>query len=618
MVRHVSTRATILLGVLLAACHTPAAAEPPGEMAAAASLAALPYKGWPVASFRVEGVPADLARPLAKGLALTGTPRWGGLLGRKRPALTPALLEEDLARTRLFLARNGHPAARVEVLPRPDSRRRVDLLWRVDPGPAVRVARVEWVEAPGGRGLQDGLTDLLPAPGRVFRDDDLQAAAVRLEERLRGEGRARARCLPTLLSMDSVSVALRFQLDAGPVCRVDSIRVTGVAPDLSRLAARTLTPLHGHIATPQALRGARDRLRLLGVFRDIQLRLEGPADLEAELAGVGLRAELAPRAPRTLEGGLGWWTDEGGRVAGRWSHANLFGGGRGLQGEGGASRVRQNGRLDAWWPAMGFATLRGEVSLLGDRQREASFHLLSRELRLGIRQQPTLRLGWSGGVGLSEVKVDDRSPDSTAFLSTPGRQTIFRAALAGDNTDNPLDPRRGGKSGLQVEWTVPGFFNQGDFLRLEGEQTLHRELGPWVLAARLRAGLAWPLASSPDLLPNRRFFAGGTDHRGFGRNRLGPRDSEGAPVGGEALALGSVELRLPLVWRLGASFFLDAGNVWRRPGEIRPGDVELAAGPALLVATPVGPLRADLGLRLGAADDGLGRWALHASIGHPF
>jgi len=618
MVRHRSIFTVIPLALLLALCRAPAAAEPHADADAAASLAALPYKGWPVASFRVEGVPADLARPLAKGLALAGTPRWGGLLGRKRPALTPALLEEDLARTRLFLARNGHPAARVEALPLPASRRRVDLLWRVDPGPAVRVSHVDWLVPAGKDGLRDGLADLLPAPGRVFRDDDLQAAAVRVEERLRGEGRARARCHPSLLSLDSASVALRFQLEPGPVCRVDSIRVTGVAPDLARLAARTLRPLHGQIATPDALRGGRDRLRLLGVFRDIRLSLDGPADLESDLAGVGLRAELAPRAPRTLEGGLGWWTDEGGRLTGRWSHASLFGGGRGLQVEGGASRVRQNGRLDAWWPALGLATLRGEASLVADRQREASYHLLNRELRLGFRQQPTLRLGWSGGMGLAEVKVDERSPDSTAFRSKPGRQTVFRAALVADHTDNPLDPHRGGKSGLQVEWTIPGFFNQGDFLRVEGEQTLHREVGPCVLAARLRAGLAWPLASSPDLLPNRRFFAGGTDHRGFGRNRLGPRDTESAPVGGEALALGSLELRLPLFWRLGASLFLDAGNVWRRPGEIRPGEVELAAGPALLVATPVGPLRADLGIRLGAADDGLGRWAVHASIGHPF
>ncbi len=618
MVRANSLPFTIPLALLLALLVLLAPRDGHGGGEAEWARAALAYKGWSTAGFRVEGLPSSLARPLVQGLALAGTPRLGGLLGRARPALTPSLLEEDLARVRLYLARHGHPSARVEVLFTPKARRRVDLLLRVDAGPAVRVAGAQVLGTLPAGVRREGLASLLPTAGDVFQDGQLQTSARRLEEALRAEGHARVRCRPGLLARDSASVDLTFLLVPGPVCMVDSIRVAGVAPDLARLARRTLSPLRGQPVTPVLLREARDRLRLLGVYGDIQLTLDGPADTLAAVAGVGVRADLAPRPLRTLEGGIGWWTAEGGRLAGRWNHASLFGGGRGLQVEAGASRVKQNGRVDTWWPALVFPTLRGEAAVLADRLREESYHLLSRELRLGLRQQPTLHVGWSGGVGLAEIKVDDRSPDTTAFRSTPGRQTVFRAGVLRTTMDNPLDPRRGGQGSVQAEWTIPGFFNQADFLRVEGEQTAHVELGPCVLAAHLRLGLAWPLASTPDLLPNRRFFAGGMDHRGFGRNRLGPRDTDSSPLGGEALALGSVELRLPLIWRLGASLFLDAGQVWRRPGDAEIGDLELAAGPALLLATPVGPLRADLGLRLGASDDGLGRWAFHASIGHPF
>ncbi len=340
--------------------------------------------------------------------------------------------------------------------------------------------RLEGLDDPALANRRAALLGLLPQPGQRFQDEPYRTGSQAVEESLRSVGRARATCTSEVRRADSLHVGLVYQVQPGPACRVDSLVVTGVKPDLIRLARRSLSPLRGRPCTTRLLALAQERLSLLGVYRQIRFQL--------------------------LEAGVGWWTTEGGRVSARLSHANLFAGGRGLQVGGSFSRVRQTGRVETWWPALILPTLRGELQLLQDRQQEENYHMLIRELRVGGRVQPSLLLTYSGGLAVSVVNLDEFSPDSTAYLARPGRQTVFNVQALRNSTDDPLDPHSG-------------------------------------------------------TLPNRRFFAGGMDHRGFGRHLLGPLDEAGAPIG---------------------------------------------------------PVRTDLGLRVGATDDEQDAWALHVSIGHSF
>ena len=119
--------------------------------------------------------------------------------------------------------------------------------------------------------------------------------------------------------------------------------------------------------------------------------------------------------------------------------------------------------------------------------------------------------------------------------------------------------------------------------------------------------------------PEHRFYAGGpNDVRGFDRNELGPvvyvvskaevddaaADSgrqinpdsvQVSATGGNTLAVGNVELRVPspvFGSRLRLAAFVDAGGAWQRP----EGDpvIRVTPGVGLRVATPLGPLRFDV------------------------
>jgi len=165
------------------------------------------------------------------------------------------------------------------------------------------------------------------------------------------------------------------------------------------------------------------------------------------------------------------------------------------------------------------------------------------------------------------------------------------------------------------------------YMRVYGDGTIYRELREGVvLSARLAAGSFVRSAVSDGgyIPPNRRFYGGGpTSVRGFPRNELGPQvyirrirlSAEGpdtarvitadstissSATGGTRSVLGTAEITavspiLSNVLRL--AVFVDAGQVWDPAAQVEvenPG-VRVTPGVGIRYATPVGPLRLDVG-----------------------
>jgi outer membrane protein assembly factor BamA len=148
--------------------------------------------------------------------------------------------------------------------------------------------------------------------------------------------------------------------------------------------------------------------------------------------------------------------------------------------------------------------------------------------------------------------------------------------------------------------------------------------------------LTFPLPTTPPLpivipLPERLFAGGGTSLRGFALNQAGPRDSvTGFPVGGQALLVLNQEFRFPMRLpyfgtSLGGALFYDGGNVYSRLTRIsfrtstptptfnttnpaaafcvtncsnELNDFSHTVGFGFRYATPVGPIRIDLGYQI--------------------
>ncbi len=241
-------------------------------------------------------------------------------------------------------------------------------------------------------------------------------------------------------------------------------------------------------------------------------------------------------------------------------------------------------------------------------------------------------------------------PRDIDALQASNRLFPVGVSWARDRTNHAVSPTAGYSLMFDLEHASRRTGSDFSYDRLITEGTWFHEIWHEVIfATRLRAALMEPRSFEGNgegiqgvriAHPQKRFFSGGANSvRGFAQNQLGPRvltvgtdqllqrpaaDGEplcrpeeivdrscdasaipdagflSRPTGGNAVVEGSVELRFPITASLvhGAAF-LDFGQVWRDSGDFAFGDLEAAPGAGLRVMTPIGPLRMDLGYRVG-------------------
>jgi len=244
--------------------------------------------------------------------------------------------------------------------------------------------------------------------------------------------------------------------------------------------------------------------------------------------------------------------------------------------------------------------------------------------------------------------------DEVPLFNQPTLISQFSATWFRDTRDNPAAATRGSFNTADVSLAGTAIGSSASFVRFYFQNSTYTPIGRgWNYARSIRIGILQPYGNTVSLsfpaptqapfpivipLPERLFAGGGTSLRGFALNQAGPRDSvTGFPVGGQALIVTNQEIhfpmKLPYVGRnLGGVFFYDGGNTYsqlshvtfrwspplpvfkaaypgKNPGPFNPAQCEYnctnelnyfshTVGFGLRYATPIGPIRVDLGYQL--------------------
>ncbi|MDT9598205.1 autotransporter assembly complex protein TamA [Sphingosinicella sp. GR2756] len=328
------------------------------------------------------------------------------------------------------------------------------------------------------------------------------------------------------------------------------------------------------------------------------------------------------RAPiRTVAGQAGYGTGEGIRVEASWQHRNL------LPPEG---AVTFRGVLGTREQLVGAILRRGNfgrrdqvlnTQVAASHIDRAAYEAHTFLMAGGIERQTNLiwQKKWTWSVGAELITSDERDVDVDS--GTTRRRTFFIGALPAmlsyDGSNDLLDPTQGFR--LAGRFSPEASLQSGAFgyARAQIDASYYQPLSDkLVIAGRARLGTIVG-AGRDRIAPSRRFYAGGGGSvRGYGFQRLGPRDPVfDDPIGGRSLAEFSIEARVRM-GNFGIVPFIDAGNIYTSPLPALDA-LRFGAGIGIRYHTNFGPVRVDVGTPLNRRR-GDARVAVYVSLGQAF
>jgi translocation and assembly module TamA len=450
----------------------------------------------------------------------------------------------------------------------------------------------------------------------------LQAGAD-LQTDLQNDGRALAKVAPpvaTLMVADH-TLDVSYAVDAGPRVDIGAIAIAGERLLHESYLRRRLMLHQGQPWDPRQIEKARQDLAAVPAIASV--RITHPDTLDAD-GQMPLFVRIAERKLHVVDLGAAYSTDLGGSVTASWTDRNMFGHAEQLTLS--ASATELGGTADKhpgynvgatlafpdWLARSQTLTLNAQALkedlIAYDRTAALTSVVLSRKL--------TEELTASAGLAFEEARIEQEDVSRTYTLPQ------LPLTLTWDSTHSLFEPTHGFKAGLLV---TPSFSLAGGggqaatidgqtipasrtstFAIIQASASTYLDLGSWVLGQPQGRGILAMRglvgrisgADTFGVPPDQRFYAGGGGTiRGWRYQSVGPTFTDGVPVGGTSIEVGSVEWRQRIGASFGAVAFVDAGEVGGAdfPGS---GTVRIGAGAGLRYFTSFAPIRLDIAVPL--------------------
>jgi len=434
--------------------------------------------------------------------------------------------------------------------------------------------------------------------GQAGRAADVIAAEGRVVGALEQHGYADAAAAPREVVVDHAdhSMAPTFRIAAGSLVRLGGIRMASKGRTNARWATKLASWKVGEVYTPAVVALLERRLRDTGVYDQVTAAL-APANEAVN----GLRpvvVSLADRPKGTLEFGASYATSEGVGVDGSWILYNRFGQAdtitNTLQVANIESRLETDVAFPDWRRIDQKLALRAAVYTDSTPGYDDWGFRGGGDVTYPIAKTTFLTYG------LSFDANDANEKESANFIALNHQRKLATfgglAAVAIDNSNDPLDPTSGWRADARLEPKAALGDGSIVYLKVQGQLSGYLPLdasASTVLAARLKLGAilggSIPLVPAPD-----RFYSGGGGSvRGYAYQAVGPRYADNTPEGGLSLFEGSLELRQRLTQQWGLAAFVDTGAAGTTvtPDFSHP---DIGVGAGVRYNAGFGPIRLDI------------------------
>jgi outer membrane protein insertion porin family len=451
-------------------------------------------------------------------------------------------------------------------------------------------------------------------PGRLFSRQSVTETATRLSERLGKEGYAFAN-VNAIPDVDdrTKEVSLTFFIDPGRRVYVNRINIKGNLKTRDEVVRREMRQMEGGLLSTEKVKLSRTRLEKLGYFEDVNV--ETPA-VPGTTDQVDVNFSVTERPSGNLLAGVGYSQSQGVLVNASVTQDNFLGTGKRVSTAFSNSSVNRVYSFDYTNPYYTINGVSRGFSLFFRKTYAGQANIGSYtsddyggNLRYGIPvgEFDSIRLG----VGYEGVRVTTNNttpPEYIAFLDEFGDRFDAPKLTGGwthDTRDRAIFPNRGLLHNLDVETALPA--SDLAYYKVSLRDLWYRPIGKKLVASlRGEAAYGEGFDGTPKLPFFENFYAGGISSvRGFQDNTLGPRSTNGDPLGGNLKVDGSAELLFPPPFlgdtkavRLGV--FVDAGQVYGPNEKVDLSQLRYSAGISTQWFSPLGPLRFSVAKALNA------------------
>ncbi len=440
--------------------------------------------------------------------------------------------------------------------------------------------------------------------GDVFSRKLVTETSKELTDRLGAEGYAFANinAVPEI-DEENKSVALTFFIDPGKRVYVRRINFKGNTKTQDEVLRREMRQAEGAWISTSAIERSKTRLERLAYFE--QVNVETPA-VPGTNDQVDVNFTVKEKPAGNLLLGAGFSQAQGVVIQTSVTQENVAGSGKRASFTFNNSDVSRNfsfSWLNPYWTddgiSRGFEAFYRKTDAFEANLADYNLDELGTGITFGIPISEFNTVNFGATIENTKFKPGDTASNEVfAFENeVDGEYNTLTLSVShtNDTRDNRLLPNRGQLTRISADVATPGLDLSYYKLRL-----LHQRVLPlfkdFALALEGEVGYGDGYGNTEDLPLTKNYFAGGLRSvRGFEANTLGPRDSNGEPLGGSVKLVGNAELIIPLpfvtntrTFRLTA--FLDAGTVYGPNEDVDLEKLRYSTGITAVWLSPLGPM----------------------------
>jgi outer membrane protein insertion porin family len=521
-------------------------------------------------------------------------------------------LEQDAARLTSFYKNNGYMQARVGEPQVKFEGKEIEITIKIEEGPQFKVGKVDLT----GDLLipKEELLESLKITQEEYYDrETLRNDVLKLTDLYSNEGYAYADVAPKVHeNAEKRIVDIVFDIQKGNQVYFEEIIISGNTKTRDKVIRRELRVYEQELFSSQRLKRSIRNLYRLDFFEDVKVDTsKGSADDK-----MVLKIGVTEKSTGAFSFGAGYGNEEKLYGIASIAERNLFGRGQKLELKGILGAKTQNINLSFTEPYIYDIPLTGTVNFYNwkydydtyDKDSWGTSISLSYPLMDFTRGILSYVYDWAN---ITSITSD--APDSIKDLKGENIKSSISPKLRYDSRDNTFVATEGSRHELSYEYAGLG----GDigFMKYIAETVWYFPLfWEFVLAPHAKGG--YVNKTKDKKLPDyEKFYLGGIGSlRGFERDDLAPKDSDGNSVGGDKFVQFNLDLTFPIVKEQGvyAELFFDTGKVYsdNEDIELKPGDLRQSAGLGIRWMSPMGPIRLEYGFILDKedSDHGPGNW----------